>query len=69
MKKHLNTIDIQKIEKQSDFLTSQQAKNMAVIKLLEEWMADESGYDEEVWPIVKRSLEDDRLSHRRRFSD
>lgn len=27
------------------------------IKLLDEWMADQSGYDEETWPIIKAELE------------
>jgi len=47
----------------------QQVKNEAIIHILEEWMADESGYDEKVWPIVKKDLEENRLSYRSRFSD
>jgi hypothetical protein len=37
-----------------------------VIGLVHEWMADESGYDEQVWPTVKKSIEEYRLSDRRR---
>lgn len=37
------------------------------IRLLDEWLADESGYDEQAWPIVKQAIEDNRLSYRKRF--
>lgn len=33
-----------------------------IIRLLDEWMADESGYDERTWPALKAALERDRLS-------
>lgn len=36
-------------------------------KLLDEWMADESGYDEEAWPKLKEALDRDRLGHRKLF--
>ncbi|HEY7347239.1 MAG TPA: hypothetical protein VH599_02885 [Ktedonobacterales bacterium] len=36
---------------------------------LDEWLADESGYDEETWPKVKAALEEDRLSSRSLFTD
>ncbi len=39
------------------------------IRLLEEWLADESGYDEETWPKLKKALDEDRLSSRRLFRD
>jgi excisionase family DNA binding protein len=44
-------------------------KNEAALRLLEEWMADESGYDEQTWPVVKRVIEENRLSHRKAFDD
>jgi len=34
-----------------------------------EWLADESGYDEKVFPVLKAELEADRLSYRRRFKE
>jgi hypothetical protein len=40
-----------------------------VIRLLDEWTADESGYDEETWPELKAALEHDRLSSRELFND
>ena len=48
---------------------SERAKSEAAIRLLEEWMADESGYDEEVWPRLKEAMEANRLSYRKRFND
>jgi excisionase family DNA binding protein len=38
---------------------AEQAKrNQAMLRLLDEWMADESGYDERAWPIVEKLLEE-----------
>lgn len=54
--------------KSSD-IAVQQEKNEAAIELLAEWLADESGYDEETWPKVKQAIEENRLSRRRRFDD
>jgi hypothetical protein len=44
-------------------------KNEAARRLLQEWLADDSGYDEDVWPKVKQLIEENRLSPRKRFSD
>jgi hypothetical protein len=38
-----------------------------LLRLLDDWMRDESGYDEKTWPALKHSLEEDRLSRRNRF--
>jgi hypothetical protein len=43
------------------------ARNASALQLVREWLADDSGYDEEVFPILKAELEADRLSNRRRF--
>lgn len=48
---------------------TQQAKNKAALRLLREWMADESGCDEETWPLLKKAIKEDRLSERKRFGD
>lgn len=42
-----------------------------VIELLDEWMLDDSGYDEETWPELKESLDKERnlISARRLFSE
>ena len=47
----------------------QREKNRAAIELLKQWQADESGYDEAVWPVVKKSIEENRPSDRKRFHD
>jgi len=52
---HVNTEDRRRVEK--------------VISLLDEWMSDESGYDEETWPELKAALERDRLSSRKLFDN
>jgi hypothetical protein len=41
----------------------------AVIELLQEWLADESGYDESTWPELKAALDQDRLSARKLFDE
>jgi hypothetical protein len=40
-----------------------------LIRLLDEWMADESGHDEEMWPKLKAVLEQDRISSRPLFNE
>lgn len=37
------------------------------VRLLESWLEDESGYDEEAWPDLKKRLDEDRPSSRRLF--
>jgi hypothetical protein len=51
-----------------DLSGSRQGVDLA-IGLLDEWMADESGYDEETWPELKTALDRDRLSSRRLFDE
>lgn len=41
--------------------------NLAAVRLLDEWMEDDSGYDEEAWPELKEALDRDRLSNRKLF--
>jgi hypothetical protein len=48
---------------------TQEKKNEAAIKLLQEWANDESGYDEKIWPVVKKAIEENRLSIRKKFND
>ncbi len=38
------------------------ARNARALELVREWLADESGYDEKVFPVLKAGLEADRLS-------
>jgi|GEM_PF-2235913 len=44
-------------------------KNKVAIQLLQSWLEDESGYDEEVWPKAKNAIEENRLSIRKKFND
>jgi hypothetical protein len=46
-----------------------QARVEELIRLLDEWMDDDSSYDEETWPELKAGLERNRLSSRRLFDD
>jgi hypothetical protein len=45
------------------------AKTAKAITLFKSWLADESGYDEKVWPRLKKALEQerDRVGARRLF--
>ncbi len=61
--------DVVRITPQSQEMQAQQQKNEAARRLLQEWLADESGYDEAVWTQVKQLIEDHRMSMRSRFSD
>ena len=62
---------ISKPDSSGDFpdgvLEIQRIKHDVAIHLIEEWLADESGYDETVWEMVKATIEDNKLSERRRF--
>jgi hypothetical protein len=44
-------------------------RNARVFELVNDWLADETGYDEKVLPVLKAALEADRLSCRRRFKE
>jgi hypothetical protein len=44
-------------------------RNRAAQQLLRTWLADDSGYDEETWPVLKRALEEDRAPGQRRLFD
>jgi hypothetical protein len=44
-------------------------RNAAVVHLLEEWLADESGYDEETWDDLKAALKENRRTSRDLFRD
>ena len=39
------------------------------MQLLDEWMNDESGYDEKNWPEIRSAIEKNRFSLRRRFHE
>jgi hypothetical protein len=62
-------VDVSQITHAREILNLQKKKNEEAISLIKQWLADESGYDETTWPLVKKSLEENRLSGRRRFRD
>ena len=43
--------------------------NEAAVLLIDSWLKDDSGYDEEIWPKLRESIELNRLSDRPRFND
>lgn len=43
------------------------ADNRSAIALLDRWLQDDSGYDEETWPTLKAELDEHRLSARKLF--
>jgi excisionase family DNA binding protein len=50
----------------ADDLRERMEKNKAAMRLLDEWLADESGYDERVWPIVEKLLRENPVRFRER---
>jgi len=48
---------------------SDKAARAEILRALDEWLADESGYDEKIWPELKKAIEANRLSARKRFRD
>lgn len=51
-------------------LSAKQAlENQAVIRLIESWLAEDPEYDEQVWPVLKQAIEENRLSDRPRFAE
>jgi len=43
--------------------------NEKALALLEEWLTDTSGYDEQAWPRLLNNLDIHRLSERKRIDD
>ncbi len=44
-------------------------RNAAVIHLIKEWLADESGYDETTWDALKAVMKESRRTSRDLFRD
>ena len=42
-------------------------RGKALIQLVNSWLNDDSGYDERTWSALKKAIEEDRLSSRKRF--
>jgi hypothetical protein len=50
-------------------IAAESSKKRALVRLLDTWLMDESGYDVSAWPEIRRGLERDRLSNRRLFPE
>ena len=48
--------------------TADVARQHGLIALLNEWLEDASGYDEETLPILKRLIDEDREGGRKLFT-
>ncbi len=47
---------------------AQALRNQKAIDLVTSWMNEDSDYDAKAWPIMKRAIESNRLSRRKRFA-
>ncbi len=52
--------DIAAIIERLDELRPESVQAAGIIRLLRSWLADESGYDEETWPKLKKALDRER---------
>jgi len=50
-------------------VTLSKTQRQAAITLIDQWLADDSEYDNEAWQILKKNIEDNRLSYRKRFNE
>lgn len=50
-------------------MNAQREKNQAARRLIQEWLMEESGYDEAIWPTVKQAIEENRTSYRKHFDE
>ena len=64
-----NIIEIPPSTLLDDIMAIQRIKNEVAMRLLQAWLADDSGYDERVWELVKKAIEENKLSNRKRFDD
>jgi len=59
-----------KAEPQAETASSnQKTKREACIALLNQWLTDDSGYDEENWPKIKKAIAENRTSNRSPFDE
>jgi hypothetical protein len=47
----------------------QARKNQAAVELLRRWCEEDAEYDEQVWPLVKKLLEENHAGPRKLFRD
>jgi hypothetical protein len=58
---------VEKPEAGSEALVEQKGRNEAALKMLDRWMSEDPTYDLETWPVVKKAIDEHRLSDRSRF--
>ncbi|MEX2558958.1 MAG: hypothetical protein WD403_03540 [Pirellulales bacterium] len=59
---------IQETLVQLDQLAAPSAKAQRAISLFKKWLRDESGYDEQAWPTLKKALDRERTRVKARRS-
>ncbi|MFQ5641140.1 MAG: hypothetical protein ACE5IR_24445 [bacterium] len=62
-------VESQTTEMPDEIMAIRQIKNEVAKRLLQYWLADDSGYDEKVWQNVKKAIEENRLSFRTKFDE
>lgn len=62
-------LETEKSEAETPKMNAQREKNQAARRLIQEWLMDESGYDEAIWPTVKQAIEENRTSYRKHFDE
>jgi hypothetical protein len=66
---HSKTCDEVRADLRRCTADEQRRRTAAAIAQREPWAADESGYDEQTWPMVKRAMPDHRRSERDPFGE
>jgi hypothetical protein len=56
-------------ELDADTIAERQRPNAAVLRMLQQWLADESGYDEDTWDSLKAAMKESRRTMRDPFRD
>jgi len=52
-----------------DHVKTNSERNAAVVALLDKWLTDNLGDDEDAWIRLKKRIEESRTSARKRFSE
>ena len=55
-----------------DWLVSRELRRKrydAALALIRKWRADESGYEDRIWPDLVKNIEENRLAHRLRLRE
>ena len=66
-KEHSGATNVKRPTHPDELMDKQQRCAEALRQMLAEWLADESGYDEQAWAAQKRGLDESRTSSRLLF--